>query len=288
MDNLFVCRCLQPAVTINLCLSHGPLFEPATSQSLDEPPNCEVYFPNKDGRRSIPAMSSTSASTTTASSTPEVQTAPNQLGNIAESHTKKLPWKEIGQQMVTVLIPAADGLIKYKLDIRKRDLALNAEIFKMLLFEKDRTGSQQTVNIAEVPGYDPNIHHPEAMQIVLNWMTTWRVASGNTHYPHFLPGQVHRGNEDVKFAAEHPWIVRECDEDMLHIYACMRLFKHHAKYRQLLLDTMTDRACQFPVSTVWQICGDSEKDRPISVHLLKVHFQRFHDGREPLGCKHGL
>lgn len=183
-----------------------------------------------------------------------------------------MPWKDIGQQIVTVLIPAADGSIKYKLDIRKRDLVLNADVFKMLLFEKDRTGGRQTVNIAEVPGYDPNIHHPEAMQIVLNWMTTWRVGPDNTHYPHFLPGQVHRGNEDVKFAAKHPWIVREYDKDMLHIYACMRLFGHRAKYRQLLLDTIADRPCQFPVSTVWQICGDSEKDRPIFVHVLKVHF----------------
>lgn len=246
------------------------------------------YFADQGSRCSMPVMSSTSASTTTAYSTLEVQRTSNQLNGNARSRHKELPWKIIGQQMVTVLISATGGSVKYKLDFRKRDLAVNANAFKVLLFEKDSTGSRQTISVTGVPGHDPNIHLPEAMQLVLCWITTWRITSGSTYCPHFLPGQVRRGKEDAAFAAVHPWIVRKCDNDMLHIYACMRLFGHQGKYRQLLLDTIIDRPCQFVVSTLWQICGGSDEDRQVFVHLLRVHFQRFYYDRESLGCTHGL
>jgi len=50
---------------------------------------------------------------------------------------EKLSWKEIEQQVMTRLIPAADGSTKFKFECKEKDLALNSNIFKSFLFERD-------------------------------------------------------------------------------------------------------------------------------------------------------
>lgn len=246
-----------------------------------------LEFPRESEPHQPDSISTLDIISNMTSSTQVSQTSSKRPESQADIVSKKMPWKEIGQQMVTVFVPSADGSIKYKLGIQKRDLAMNAEVFKVLLFEKDRAGSRKTIDVSEVPGYDPNIHHPEAMKLVLLWMTSWRVVFGNSHHSLYLPGQVLRGHEDAKFAVQHPWIIRECEEDMLNIHACMRLFGHARRYCKLLLNKMTERPCQFPMPTVWHIFGVSEKDRSIFVHLLKIHLQRFHNGDKPADCEFG-